>query len=253
MNLKSLLPQVVDIAHKAGEAIMDIYDDVDLETTTKQDKDDFESPLTKADLASDVVIEEGLQKISDYPILSEEGSQDVDGAEVFWLIDPLDGTKEFIHKNGEFTVNIALIKNQEPILGVVYAPAKDLLYVAAQGEGAYKESDNKKQHITAEYKEDVPTIVASRRHNDERTAEYLSKFGEHKLINMGSSLKLCMVAEGKATHYPRMWPTYTWDTAAADAVVRAAGGAVKDLDGKPLSYPPKAQKNPFFIVSVKNA
>lgn len=247
-----LLDQVIGIALEAGTAIMEIYGQNDVGVETKVDSTDFESPLTKADLASNKIIEEGLAKVSQESVLSEEGAQDVSPASNFWLIDPLDGTKEFIKRNGEFTVNIALIENEVPVLGVVFAPAKGLLYAAADGE-AYKIVDGKKVAIKSEYKGDIPTVVASRRHRDEKLDEYIAKLGEHKEVNMGSSLKLCLVAEGVASHYPRLWPTFTWDTGAADAVVRAAGGSVTNLQGQALAYPPKAQRNPFFVAKVANA
>jgi 3'(2'), 5'-bisphosphate nucleotidase len=252
MTEKNLLKSVVAIARDAGAAVMDIYENADFDVKTKKDDEsDFESPLTKADLTSNEIIEKALSKISDYPVLSEEGEQDVGEAKRFWLVDPLDGTKEFIKKNGEFTVNIALIEDRKPILGVVYAPAKDLLY-AADESGAYKVEKGKKTEISATYKGKIPTVIVSRSHRDERTQEFLDDLGEHKEITMGSSLKLCLVAEGKASLYPRLAPTYTWDTAAADAIVRAAGGSVKNLGGQPLNYPTKAQKNPFFVVRTKD-
>jgi 3'(2'), 5'-bisphosphate nucleotidase len=148
MTEKNLLKSVVAIARDAGAAVMDIYENADFDVKTKKDDEsDFESPLTKADLTSNEIIEKALSKISDYPVLSEEGEQDVGEAKRFWLVDPLDGTKEFIKKNGEFTVNIALIEDRKPILGVVYAPAKDLLY-AADESGAYKVEKGKNRDIS---------------------------------------------------------------------------------------------------------
>ena len=252
VDTKKLLPLVVGIARNAGVAIMRVYEQADFGIETKTGDPSFLSPLTKADTASNKVIEEGLKKITDYPILSEEGNQDVANAKVFWLIDPLDGTKEFIKKNGEFTINIALIENEEPTLGVVYAPVKGVLYAATKNEAYKKVENGEEQRIQSEYKGDVPGVVVSRSHRDSQTEAFLEELGEHEEISMGSSLKLCLVAEGRASHYPRLAPTFTWDTAAADAVVRAAGGTTKDLHGNLLHYPPVAQRNPSFVCCSKN-
>ena len=166
----------------------------------------------------------------------------------------MDGTKEFIKKNGEFTVNIALIENHEPVLGVVDAPAKDLLYFGQKGEGAYKIDENgNKTEIKSHFPGKIPIIIASRSHRDNRIDQLLAAIGTHEEINMGSSLKLCLIAEGKAQIYPRLAPTYLWDTAAADAVVRAAGGKITDTGGRDLTYnPAKTMKNPFFVAFAGN-
>lgn len=243
--MRELLDQCVAIAREAGEAIMEIYESDDFGVEIKENN----TPLTKADLVSNKIIEDGLQKISNLPIVSEEASHDSLGSDEFWLVDPIDGTKEFINRNGEFTVNIGLVKGGEPVLGVVYVPAKDLLYAGIVGEGAFKVDEGKRQEIKAEFTGAVPVVVASRSHRDERLDDFLKQLGEYKEINMGSSLKLCLVAEGKAALYPRFAPTMLWDTAAADAVVRAAGGTTNDLNGKPLVYLPANElKNPYFIV-----
>lgn len=241
------LESVIDLAKLAGEAVLEVYNQDDHRVELKED----DSPITKADKASNDIITKGLSKISELPIISEENETKTVDSDRFWLVDPLDGTKEFIKRNGEFTVNIALIDNQEPILGVVYAPAKNVLY-AADDSGAFKESTRGKEPIKAVYKKPTPTVIVSRSHRDKMIEEFLGELGECKQISMGSSLKLCLIAEGRASHYPRFAPTYTWDTAAADAIVRAAGGSVKDLHGKPLVYPPKVQKNPFFISKGEN-
>lgn len=242
------IEKIISIARKAGDAIMAVYDSDDFDAQAKDD----DSPLTKADTAAHEIIEKELQEVSDYLVLSEEGLKDVNGAQVFWLVDPLDGTKEFIKKNGEFTVNIALIENEAPTLGVVHVPARGVTYAGSNSDGAVKIEAGKKAKITAEYKKPKPTVVVSRSHRDENIEKFLEELGDHEEISMGSSLKLCLVAEGEASHYPRLAPTYTWDTAAADAVVRIAGGTVKDTEGNTLSYPPVAQKNPFFIVRAKD-
>lgn len=247
-NTPELLDNVISIAVNAGREILAIYESPDFKIETKEDN----SPVTAADHAADKVIEEGLKQISDFDVISEEGVHQAK-TDQFWLVDPLDGTKEFIKRNGEFTVNIGLVKDDRPVLGVVYVPAKDIIYAGAEGHGAYKIESGKKQKIESAYKQDVPTIIASRSHRDENLDKVLKDLGEHQEISMGSSLKLCLIAEGVAQVYPRLAPTYLWDTCAADAVVRAAGGRVQGLDGQDLVYAPiKNLKNPFFIASTKN-
>lgn len=245
--MDKLLEQVIGIAQQAGDAIMEVYHSDEHGVETKED----DSPLTIADKAANDIIVRELEKISKLPIISEENEQR-EGADTFWLVDPLDGTKEFIKKNGEFTVNIGLIHNKKPILGVVYAPDKGVTYVGSEA-GAFKYEAGQETKITAHHDEAMPTIVASRSHRDERVDALLENIGEHKIVSMGSSFKLCLVADGTAMLYPRLAPTYLWDTAAADAVVRAAGGRVQNLAGEDLTYDPaKDMKNPFFVVSTKN-
>ncbi len=246
----TLLEQCIAIAREAGDEIMTIYESDDFGLEIKADN----TPLTKADIAANKIIEAGLKEISDLPIVSEEGGHDSFDADEFWLVDPIDGTKEFVNRNGEFTVNIGLIQNEQPVLGVVYAPAIDTLYAGIVGEGAYKITPEGKEPIQAVFSGNKPVIVASRSHRDSRLDEFLKPIGEFEEINMGSSLKLCLVAEGKATMYPRFAPTSLWDTAAADAVVRAAGGSVRDADSNiPLGYNPTVNiLNPFFIVRTSN-
>jgi 3'(2'), 5'-bisphosphate nucleotidase len=246
--MDELLKKVVEIAQKAGDKIMEIYESRDFGVETKSD----ESPLTKADLAANEIITIELKKISDLDIVSEEGNHETSN-DKFWLVDPLDGTKEFIKRNGEFTVNIALIEQGKPVLGVVYAPAKKLLYYGSERAGAFKIENNEKVQIKSIYRGEVPTLVVSRSHRDERINELLNIVGDHKEISMGSSLKLCLIAEGKAQIYPRLAPTCLWDTAAADAIVRIAGGTVVDIEGKLLAYEPQNNiKNPFFITVTQN-
>jgi 3'(2'), 5'-bisphosphate nucleotidase len=247
--MTDLLRGCIEIAKKAGAAVMDIYETDDFGVELKSDN----SPLTRADIASNRIIEAGLKQLSDYPIISEEGSHSIEDSNKFWLVDPIDGTKEFINRNGEFTVNIGLIENGKPILGVVYAPAKNVMYFGSSKTGAYKQKDGGQAvKITAEYHGKIPTAVASRSHRNDATNEFLEKLGEHKIISMGSSLKLCLVAEGTAAVYPRFVPTSLWDTAAADAVLRAAGGSVNNIDGSLLKYDPAKIINPFFIAQVRN-
>ncbi|WP_035384798.1 3'(2'),5'-bisphosphate nucleotidase CysQ [Ferriphaselus sp. R-1] len=250
--MKELLDQVVVIAYQAGRAIMEVYADPASEVTIKGGK----SPLTQADLAADRVIGAGLQALQlGWPILSEESAQipfeERQAWGRFWLVDPLDGTKEFIKRNGEFTVNIALIEGSRPILGVVYAPVLDVCYFAAQGVGAFVQRGNADaQPIQARVLEagEVVSVVASRSHADERTIALLHKIGEHQCISMGSSLKLCLVAEGVAHFYPRLGPTMEWDTAAAHAIVNQAQGVVQDSAGRELVYnKPDLQNAAFFV------
>ena len=256
-----LIDSITHIAHQAGAAIMDIYQR-DFAIYEKSD----ESPLTEADLAAHNCIVEGLQAVSDLPILSEE-SANIPWSErqtwdKYWLVDPLDGTKEFIKKNGEFTVNIALIDNGEPVFGVVYAPVLKQTYVGIVGQGAYKLEGDSRTAITPKTKSDNEEwrVVGSRSHQSPDIQALLAKLGgEPELVAMGSSLKLCLVAEGAAHLYPRLGPTSEWDTGAADAVVRAAGGKVTiienaanvfDEHAKPLSYNQKESVlNPYFLVS----
>ncbi|MBT2787329.1 MULTISPECIES: 3'(2'),5'-bisphosphate nucleotidase CysQ [unclassified Halomonas] len=249
---QALLDAVEGIAREAGDAIMSVYAR-EFSVEEKEDK----SPLTEADKAAHNVIVRGLQALPvQIPILSEEDIEGFAGADVegrYWLVDPLDGTKEFIKRNGEFTVNIALIENGKPVLGVVTAPALDVGYVAAQGLGAFKvEADGSRKAIAVagKPKEGVTwRVVGSRSHPSPDLAAWLEQLGEHTMLPMGSSLKLCIIAEGFADAYPRLGPTCLWDTGAAHAVVLEAGGRVETLEGTPLSYATPSEKlNPYFVV-----
>ncbi|MFC6669078.1 3'(2'),5'-bisphosphate nucleotidase CysQ [Marinobacterium aestuariivivens] len=247
---QGLLDAVERIARDAGKAIMEIYGR-EFSVEEKEDK----SPLTEADAAAHRLILASLQTLTPaIPVLSEEDTAAFAGADEsgrYWLVDPLDGTKEFIKRNGEFTVNIALIENGQAVLGVVYAPVLDVAYLGAKGLGAFKIDENGRQPIrVAEHAEGEPwRVVGSRSHAGAETVAWLEKLGKHELVSMGSSLKLCLVAEGVADVYPRLGPTSLWDTAAAQAVVEQAGGAVIRLDGEPLGYGNTREVlNPFFIV-----
>ncbi len=250
--MKKLLPEIVAIALKAGRAIMEVYADPANTVMTKSDH----SPLTQADLAADRVINAGLLELNlGWPLLSEEAAQIAHSTRAnwsrFWLIDPLDGTKEFVKRNGEFTVNIALIEKDQPILGVVYAPVLDICYFAARGVGAFvRRGTDQAQaiHVKSAMPGEILKVVASRSHADERTTALLINLGEHECLSMGSSLKLCLVAEGAAHLYPRLGPTMEWDTAAAHAVVKYAGGRVCDWSGIELLYNKPDLHNPEFIV-----
>ncbi len=256
-----LVQQVTQITQQAGQRIMEIYQR-DFDISEKNDS----SPLTEADLAAHNHIVENLAKISDLPILSEE-SASIDWQERktwvrYWLVDPLDGTKEFIKKNGEFTVNIALIEYGEPIFGVVDAPALEKTYVGVVGTGAKIITQDGESPITATAAGpgEKVKVVGSRSHQSPEIQKILSAIdAEHELVAMGSSLKLCCVADGNAHLYPRVGPTSEWDTGAAHAVVLAAGGKVTvldpenpfDEDAHPLRYNQKESiLNPFFLVKT---
>lgn len=252
---EQLLSQVIAIARESGQAIMSIYDQPDAQVTFKSDQ----SPLTAADLASHNAIVSGLQDLHPkLPVLSEESTQTSFAQrsewQQFWLVDPLDGTKEFIKRNGEFTVNIALIEGGRPILGVVFAPALNVCYYGAQGVGSFvQRGDAPPSRIQALARTGNGPIrvVASRSHADARTGALLSQLGPFECISMGSSLKLCLVAEGEAHLYPRLGPTMEWDTAAANAIVNQAGGMVCDLSGNELLYNKPDLHNPeFFVLAV---
>ncbi|HCE85116.1 MAG TPA: hypothetical protein DEO99_03090 [Bacteroidetes bacterium] len=256
-----MLDKIKSIAVKAGQAIMHIYDTMPNDIGVQKKSDD--SPLTKADLASNAVIVAGLEKhFPDIPIISEENkNKPYDERKhwnTVWIVDPLDGTKEFIKRNGEFTVNIALVKDGKPVLGVVYVPANETLYYGSQGHGAWKEdSQGNRSHLTntkGHYSTlDQVTVVASRSHLSEAVeafVEDLKRSGKGvTFLSAGSSLKFCLVAEGKADVYPRLAPTMEWDTAAAQAVCLEAGRRVLQHDTKEdLMYNREDMLNPWFIV-----
>ncbi|MEY4641459.1 MAG: hypothetical protein RLZZ227_1453 [Pseudomonadota bacterium] len=255
MTLQDLLAPVSTIARQAGAAILEVYQRDDHEVQRKAD----DSPLTAADLAAHRIIVRALQSLRpELPVLSEE-SASVRWAERkswtrYWLVDPLDGTKEFISRNGEFTVNIALIEAGVPVLGVVFVPTLDLLYLGARGLGAWKEEQGQRSAIrTAAVSETRGRlrVVASRRHGGAALEAWLDaarqRFPDIELVNMGSSLKICLVAEGKADIYPRLAPTAEWDTAAAQGVLEAAGGVLMDMDLRPYKYNQKEDLlNPHF-------
>lgn len=238
--------EIKNIALKAGKAIMQVYER-DFAIYEKEDK----SPLSEADLLSNTITCDSLAKFN-LPILSEENSiisfEQRKNWEYFFLVDPLDGTKEFIKRNGEFTVNIALIHKQSPVLGVVYAPALNLMYSAKKGEGAFKNDEL----LPLALNKDTYKIVASKSHMSDETKDFIDKLEVDKkkeLISMGSSLKLCLVASDEADIYPRLAPTMEWDTAAADAIVREAKKMSYDFySKKPLLYNKENLKNPYFVV-----
>ena len=261
-----LLNAVNEIAIAAGSEILDVYNSEQaIEVSTKQD----DSPLTDADRRAHLLIVDRLSSLTpNIPLLSEE-SNAIDYSlrkswQRYWLIDPLDGTKEFINRNGEFTVNIALIENGQSVAGVVHVPVTGISYFGGIGIGAWKQNinqlDNEVQLIVSQAMQENSgvRIVASRRHLGEQLDALVEKienhFGKATLLSMGSSLKMCLLAEGSADIYPRMAPTCEWDTAAAHGILCAAGGEIVDLQFRPLRYNSKPELlNPFFIALADRA
>lgn len=245
-----LCDQVLAIARDAGDAIMRVYEQ-DFSVQMKDDR----SPLTEADNASHDLIKSGLAALEPrLPLLSEESPEhefsDRRQWQRYWLVDPLDGTKEFIKRNGEFTVNIALIDAHRPVMGVVTAPALGWEYSGIVGVGAFKREGGgppRSIHIRPKAAQ-PPRVVGSRSHASPALASYLEAIGPHQLTSMGSSLKICLVAEGAADVYPRFGPTSEWDTAAAQAILESAGGSMIDLSGEALTYNSKEHLlNPHFL------
>lgn len=257
VNLSKVLEEVLDISRAAGDEILKIYNDKNgIEVETKSDN----SPVTKADLAANAVIVERLEALDPkYPVLTEETNlldyETRKNWARYWIVDPLDGTKEFINRNGQFTVNIALIENNQPILGVVYVPVQDSAYLGLVGEKAEKVTGNIRETIACrKLKGDLPVVevVASKNHLNADTENFITamqgEFGEIETKSVGSSLKFCLLAEGSADVYPRFAPTSEWDTAAAQAVLCAAGGQVYKQDLSPLDYNAKEDiLNPYFF------
>ena len=243
-----LLPRVLEIAELAGAVILEHYA-TGTAVKTKADA----SPVTAADEAGEAVILAALRDLTpDVPIVAEEAVAagripDV-GDAPFWLVDPLDGTKEFISGNGEFTVNIGLIEQRTPILGVVLAPARGLAWWGAAGLGAHRRENGTVRPIQVRPRPAKAAVaVASRSHREAATDAWLQAEGIEDTVSAGSSLKFCLVAEGRADVYPRFGPTMEWDTAAGDAVLRAAGGRVLTTDGEPFLYVKPSFRNPGFI------
>ncbi|MGL6420091.1 3'(2'),5'-bisphosphate nucleotidase CysQ [Aeromonas allosaccharophila] len=245
-------PDITDlepVARAAGAAIMAIY----REPFAVEYKSD-ESPLTAADKGAHEVIVQALARLTpDILVLSEESAPEAmvarHGWSRYWLVDPLDGTKEFVSRNGEFTVNIALIEAGAPRWGLVYAPVLDTLWYGGKGFGAWRIAGGKRESIqTRPHREGTAwRVVGSRNHLSQATLDFLAPFGEIELVSMGSSLKFCIIAEGGAELYPRLAPTCEWDTGAAQAVLEGAGGSVTQLDGSPLAYNKPDILNPWFV------
>jgi len=255
----NLLLDLCNISIQAGHKIMEFYDK-EIEVTIKKDS----TPLTKADLAANKLINKKLASIDkNIPILSEEALVEWDTRKTwkkYWLVDPLDGTKEFIKKNGEFTVNIALIENNIPVIGIIYAPAKSLLYYAKKNNGSFKIKTFEKLtnfHLAQKIKvkkylkDDEVCIIGSRSHSNDKINKWISNnFDNFTLISSGSSLKFCNIAEGKADIYPRFGPTSEWDIAAGHIILNEAGGKILTLENREINYNEKESVlNPEFIAS----
>lgn len=250
-----LIQQLLPIVREAGDAIMAVYPRGTPEVQLKED----DSPVTEADLAAHRVLALRLKPLSsECPVVSEEDAESLVHCQPhgrFWLVDPLDGTKEFIARNGEFTVNIALIEDGRCVLGVVYAPAIDALYWGGAGLGAFRCMGAQTVAIKVAAAEEggACRVVASKSHLNEATRSLIDRLGDVSLVQAGSSLKFCRVAEGEADIYPRLAPTCEWDTAAAQAVLEGAGGVVVDLQGAPLRYGKPDVLNPSFIATRDTA
>lgn len=249
--LPPLLDALLQIGEEAANAILRVYT---TEFAVEQKADT--SPLTEADRAAHQIITSGLAALTPLiPVLSEESpaSQHEFAARrqwsELWLVDPLDGTREFVKRNGEFTINIALIREHRPVLGLVMAPALDLTYTGAVGTGAWRRHQGKLQsiHVRSPARQ-RPVVAGSRSHRGASLDTLLMRLGDHELLSIGSALKLCLVAEGTADLYPRLGDTFEWDTAAGQAVLEAAGGGVVDLSGRPLRYNERdSLRNPHFL------
>lgn len=253
IDLTSLVEPLKAIALEAGAAILDVYNNAEsFEVEDKVDK----TPLTMADKKSNAIICEGLEQLpASIPIISEENKaipyDERKHFEYFWLVDPLDGTKEFIKRNGEFTVNIALVEKDRPVLGVVYAPVLDEMYWAVREEGAFLEKNGKKTRLKAasfQLSDAGLKVVCSRSHLNPATQEFVDRLIEPDLVPKGSSLKFLILARGQAHAYPRLGPTMEWDTGAAQIVLEEAGGQVLENEIKePLKYNKESLLNPYFL------
>lgn len=252
MDLKKTAQQVCDLARQAGQAILTVYEEhcrTGVSVTHKSD----DSPLTLADQLAHAVICEGLHRLTpDMPVVSEE---DADSwrwrtpTGNFWLVDPLDGTKEFLGKNGEFTVNIALISNGEPVWGVVYAPVPAQMYWGGRDHGAHLTEGAGTTALRVAQRQGRCRVVASKSHLSPETLAFIQGLEPADWVQVGSSLKFCLIASGQAHVYPRLSPTCEWDTAAAQAVVEGAGGVVQDMNGVRLRYGKADVLNPHFIAA----
>ena len=253
LDLNSLTKEVIQIAKQAGDAILKIYNEsADIEIHKKAD----DSPLTIADKTANDIICKGLENLSvDYPIISEENKeipyQERKDFVTFWQVDPLDGTKEFIKRNGEFTVNIALVHEQRPIMGVVYTPCTEQMFYGFKNGGAFLSENDETKAIKSKpfsLEDKGLKMVCSRSHLNEETQNFVDKFDTPELVAKGSSLKFMILAEGKADIYPRLAPTMEWDTCAAQIILEEAGGAVIDQNtSEPLKYNKEVLLNPHFI------
>ena len=254
MNLEKLVTVMRQLSLEAGEKIMEVYNSPDCEIKTKSD----ESPVTEADEAADAIISAGLRAAFPDVALVTEEQADSHGQDVstFLIVDPLDGTKEFINRRGDFTVNIAYVLDGSPVRGIVYAPAKERLFYTDAGGNAVEETGPFDKETVGELKpirvskpdNEALFVVASKSHRDQATDDYLAKYKSKDLKSAGSSLKFCLVATGEADLYPRVGRTMEWDTAAGHAVLVGAGGDVVRFDNhQPLRYGKEGFANPFFI------
>lgn len=253
-HYQSLINPVCDLAIAAGALIMRFYREGGHDTAIKADK----SPVTDADMAANRLIVDKLREWAPHiPVVSEEGDKpDVGEAPLFWLVDPLDGTRSFIRRRGEFTVNIALIENKVPVFGVIYLPVQEMLYYGSTAYGAFRQpSTDAPRRIHARVQpEEGATAIVSMSHLDPKTEAFLGTITVAARSSASSSLKFCRVAEGVADIYPRFGPTSEWDTAAGHAIVNAAGGSVTHLDGTPFTYAKRPDfRNPGFVVRGKPA
>jgi 3'(2'), 5'-bisphosphate nucleotidase len=242
---QDLLGAVKNISEQAGQAILDIYHQGDFKVESKSDQ----SPLTQADLASHNIITKALKKLTpEIPILSEEGEKLEANIDTFWCVDPLDGTKEFIKRNGEFTVNIALIEHHQPVLGVIHTPVANETFMAMKGNGAKKIKDGQIQSLSKQENQtrQKPTFAVSRSHLNQATQDFIEQY-QAETIAAGSSLKLTMLAEGLADAYPRFGPTSLWDMAAGHAILKETGGEIFILNSDPLVYNVNQILNPDLI------
>jgi 3'(2'), 5'-bisphosphate nucleotidase len=256
--LQNLIPALLKLAKQAGDAIMDCYQKTTVCVEIKADR----TPVTQADKLANDIIYQGLLALTPHiPIISEEETaapfQTRQHWPLLWLVDPLDGTKEFLHHTDEFTVNIALIADGYPIIGIIYAPVLRCYYFASRGNGAFKQQDNAPAHPihTRPVPLDSPlTVIASRRHAQGRLAAFTADFPDHVMIHKGSSLKSCLIAEGQADIYPCLGPTCEWDMAAAQCILEEAGGKVMDAQGQPFRYnvKPTLVNPPLVVVGDKD-
>jgi 3'(2'), 5'-bisphosphate nucleotidase len=243
---------LINALQKAGTAILNIYD-----TPFSVDHKTDRSPVTAADRLSHDIVTGFLRNHFSFPILSEEG-KDIDYEDrkrwdQFWLVDPLDGTKEFINRNGEFTVNVALIQKGNPVLGMIYVPVKNLFYYAVKGKGSFKRESGKEFRLPMDRSRHGVAVVGSRSHTTPQFDQFIevlrSRHNDVTFVSAGSSLKFCLVAEGVADIYPRLGTTMEWDTAAGQVIVEEAGGFVLDAESnQPLRYNKADLRNPHFIV-----
>jgi 3'(2'), 5'-bisphosphate nucleotidase len=251
MTDERLVMRLVEIAREAGRAILEVYES-DFGVAFKEDR----SPLTEADRRSHGIIERRLREAApDIPLISEEGKEipyeERREWKNFYLVDPLDGTKEFISRNGEFTVNIALIRETRPVLGIIVVPVDGMAYFAIDEEGAYKQSGTgapERLAVRSRRPDEGLTVVASRSHASPELEDFLRPLDINETVSRGSSLKFCIIAEGKADLYPRLGQTWEWDTAAGHCIVEEAGGRVLDRNMKPLLYNKRTLKHDGFIV-----